>query len=181
MAVSTVTLYGCGKDSASEGESQAVALQGTTMNHDKRTALIEAIMAQYDAGAGDPVYPVVAIDAFFDGNEDSYSIAPNMVGYGHPGLEKFYGVLAEIRARENVQDVLVAILECPDRDDPEDADIWPSAECVYVLTSASASDVEHWAEPLKHSGVVEGWSGDQKPPAAPDVDPEKKVLAITWD
>lgn len=147
----------------------------------KREVLIGKIMEQYDAGIIEPVYPVVGLEEFFDGNEDKYSIAPNEVGYGHPGLAEFHKVLSEIRRRPDVQDVLVAIHECPEADEPADADIWPSAESVYVLTSATVDDLRAWTAPLKPTNVGEGWSGGERPPAAPKPKRGNKALFLIWD
>lgn len=47
----------------------------------KRENLIAKIYRQYEEGATDPVYPVVGLDEFFDGNTEEASIAPNRVGY----------------------------------------------------------------------------------------------------
>ncbi len=138
-------------------------------------------MKQYETGVIEPVYPVVGLDEFFDGNSDDYSIAPNDVGYGHPGLATFHAVLSEIRRKPEVQDVLIAILECPDADEPADAKMWPAAGFVYILTSAGEAEVEGWTASLKPAGVGEGWSGDIKPPAAPKLQNGNQVFGVAWD
>src|SRR5207247_1928777 len=119
----------------------------------KRNKLIAKIVAQYDAGAGAEVLPVVSLEDFFDGNWDEHSLAPNMVGYGRPPLRECYDILREIRGRPEVQDVLVAIHESPDADDPEDFEIWPDSDTVYVLTSATRENVAQWAGRLKPDDV----------------------------
>jgi hypothetical protein len=92
---------------------------------EKRNRLIAKIMAQYDMVSDPLVLPVVPLDDFFDGNWDEWSFAPNRVGYGLPPLTECYQILAEIRDRPDVQDVLIAIEESPYADEPEDFDIWP--------------------------------------------------------
>jgi hypothetical protein len=149
----------------------------------KRNKVIANIMAQYDAGAGGPVLPVVSVDDFFGGNWDEHSLAPNMVGYGRPPLHECYRLLCDIRDRPDVQDVLVAIHETPYPDEPEDYDIWPDSDTVYVLTSCNPEEVARWAEPLKPNDIGETWSCNtgNKPPAAPDLEPGMKVYALWWD
>ncbi len=149
----------------------------------KREELIAKIMAQYDADERPEVFPVVGVDEFFDGNEGQYSIAPNLVGSGHPGLLEFRRILAEIRSKSNVQDVLIAIHESPHADDPDDADIWPDSDTVYVLTSASPEELSSWAADLRFNEVGEGWSCRTgiKPFAAPELKPGMRVLTLWWD
>lgn len=144
------------------------------MPADKRIKLIRKIMRQYDAGAE---YPLVGVDEFFDGNGDLGSIAPNL-GDLHPGLETFWNVLRSIREREDVADVLVAIHECPEPDDDADADMWPYAENVHVITRASAADVEAWVGELKCDGVGDGWpyGEPEKPPKVPKDESGQQVV-----
>lgn len=149
----------------------------------KREDLIAKIMAQYDADERPEVLPVVGLGEFFDGNEDQYSIAPNTVNHGHPGSSEFRRILSEIRSKPNVQDVLIAIHECPYADDPEDADIWPDSDTVYVLTSATPEELAEWAADLNCNEIGEGWSCGTgiKPPAAPELQADMKVLVLWWD
>jgi len=149
----------------------------------KRKKLIEKITAQYDADDRSEVFPVVGLDEFFDGNWDVSSVAPNIVGYGHPGLAAFYRVLKEIRSKPNVQDVLMAIQECPYADEVYDADLWPTSDTIYVLTSATKEELAQWAAPLKFNEIGEGWSCGTgiKPASAPDLKEGMQVLALWWD
>ncbi len=149
----------------------------------KREDLITKIMAQYDADGRPEVLPVVGVDEFFDGNEDEYSIAPNIVGSGHTGLTEFRRILTEIRSRPDVQDVLIAIHESPYADDPDDADLWPDSDTVYVLTSATAEELANWASNLRFTDVGEGWSCGTgiKPCAAPEPEPGMRILTLWWD
>ncbi len=149
----------------------------------KRKRLIAKIIAQYDADDRPEVPPVVGIDEFFDGNWDVSSVAPNIVGYGHPGLSAFYRVLKEIRSKPNVQDVLMAIQECPFADEAYDADLWPTSDTIYVLTSATKEELAQWAASLKFNEIGEGWSCGTgiNPASAPDLKDGMRVLALWWD
>jgi hypothetical protein len=149
----------------------------------KREDLVAKIMAQYDADDRPEVLPVVGVNEFFDGNDDQYSIAPNIVGSGHPGLAEFHRILCDIRSKPNVQDVLIAIHESPYTDDPEDADIWPDSDTVYVLTSATPEQLAGWASALHCNEVGEGWSCGTgiRPSAAPELESGMRVLTLWWD
>lgn len=147
------------------------------MDKVKRDNLIAKIMRQYDEGVSPPV---IEIDDFFDGNWDDSSIAPNRVGYGHPGLKRFWDILRSVRDRENVDHVLVGIHECPEADEPLDADIWPSVENVYIYTTASPAEVSEWVAELHCDGVGEGWPYGVSA-AAPKPRPGYKVRTLFWD
>jgi hypothetical protein len=56
----------------------------------------------------DPPLPLVTLEDFFEGNNDTNSIAVTLLQ--HPGVDYFYRALKEIRARPDVQDVLMEIL-----------------------------------------------------------------------
>ena len=146
------------------------------MPADKRIKLMRKIMRQYDAGAE---YPLVGLDEFFEGNGDTGSIAPNL-SPEHPGIEKFWSILRSVRDRDDVADVLAAIHECPEPDDDADADVWPFAENVHVITSASAEEVEKWVADLKCDGVSDGWpyGEPEKPPKIPK---GHGVRTLFWD
>jgi hypothetical protein len=82
-----------------------------------------------------------------------------------------------------VQDVLVAIHECPETDEPLDDDIWPSSVTVYVISRASKEEVAKWASPLVADDIGDAWSCGTgiKPKAAPDLLPGMTVHALWWD
>jgi hypothetical protein len=144
---------------------------------EKRAALIEKIFAQYDAGND---IPLVELNDFFEGNNHEASIAPNLVGSGHLGLRRFREILTAVHARTDVDQVLIGIHECPEVDDARDAEVWPSAENVYIYTSAGAGEVEHWVAELKADGAIAGWPYG-KPNNAPECMPGHKVIALCWD
>jgi hypothetical protein len=140
-------------------------------------------MELYDAGAGDTIMPAVALDDFFDGNWDEDSLAPNSVGYGRPALCECYRILKEIRDRDDVQDVLVAIHETPYADEPLDFEIWPDSDTVYILTSCSRDEVVEWTKPLKPDDIGNDWLCDagKRPQGAPELRPGVKVHGLWWD
>jgi hypothetical protein len=140
----------------------------------QRQELVAKIKAQGRTGDDTP-FPVVSIEDFFTGNNDLGSIGCNLDD--HPGLQRFYDVLRIIRARPDVQDVLVTIDEC----DEDDETTWPFSERILVLTTASATDVAEWAEELQPTEVLDGGYVGGKPEAAPIPREGMKVLSLWWD
>ena len=119
----------------------------------------------------DNARPLVTLEEFFVGNEDPGSIGCNLVP--HPGVAEFFRVLRGIRERADVEDVLVGVSE--DMGD----DTWPFSDCVYVITSAAASDVESWVETLGPEPVV---ADDPEPPANLSTSrPGYRVITVWWD
>ena len=109
----------------------------------------------------DPL-PVVSLEDFFTANEDRYSIAANLEP--HPGLDFMRSALLAIRARPDVQEVLVEITDLSE--DGHSDEVWPYSGRVYILTSASEETAAEWNRQLMADGPVEGWAA-KAPPAAP--------------
>jgi hypothetical protein len=137
-----------------------------------REGLVVKIASQPFGGYQD-LLPVVSLEDFFEGNKDYGSIGCNLDE--HPGPSRFYSVLRSIRARPQVQDVLVSISEVP-----EDDESWPYSDRVYIFTSAAPEELRDWARELQPSEVEEGFIGGA-PPAAPALEPGMRVLALWWD
>jgi hypothetical protein len=137
----------------------------------KRVALVEHINATGLIPGGQPS-PVVTLEEFFDGNDDTGSIGCNLL---LPGPQFFYEILKSIRSRPDVQDVLVAISDLDVGDD-----FWPFSDRVYVLTSASAEDVARWAEALQPGAVEEGIT-DGKLDLAVELRPGYTCYRLWWD
>jgi hypothetical protein len=142
--------------------------------HGQLMALIRAQHAQSDKAP-----PVVPLDAYFDGNSDEESIAPNQWGYGRPPLAQLWERLRTIAQRPDVQVLLVGIHD-EWQELAEDFLDWPPAENVHIYTRASAQDAEQWIEGLEADGVVQGWPCGRHP-AAPEPLPGYAVLTVCWD
>ena len=141
------------------------------MDDQKRRKLVDRIAA---LNALPTTMPVVPLDAFFDGNDDLGSIGCNL-GDDHPGLDRFREVLAGVKKRRDVQDVLVGIFEAMEEDTS-----WPFSETVYVLTSASASAVQEWVAELQPDEVEEGFL-DGPPPGLPPLGDGMMPVRLWWD
>lgn len=133
--------------------------------------LLERIYEQEDQM--DNSLPVVPLELFFEENNDIGSIGCNLLD--HPGTEKFYSILKQIRNKTNVQDVLVEIMEYDEGDE-----IWPFSERVYILTDAEEDEVIKWGEEIKVSDVSEGYMYGQ-PKAVPKLREGYKVYSLWWD
>lgn len=126
----------------------------------------------YESGVGPE--PVVSLESFFEGNDDLGSIGCNLID--HPGVQRFFTVLRDVRERPEVTDVWVGINEMLGGDE------WPFSDHVYVVTSASADDVLRWTAALyPEPEVASGWWNDT-PPVKPIPAPEgMRVLTLWWD
>ena len=114
----------------------------------------------------------VGLEDFFIGNTDLGSIGANL-GHTQPPIQEFHRVLMQVRGRQDVQDVLVRI------SDHEGLE-WPFTDAVWVLTSASASEVREWVKPLLPDEVVSGWVYD-RPIDAPDLREGVSPVWVWWD
>ncbi len=150
------------------------------MPRDRRGHLLEKILMQ---GFRTPDWrhkvppPIVELEDFFEGNPCLHSIAPNLIE--HPGLQFFYERLKKIRARKDVQDVLMNIYDMDDIIDYK-PDAWPYTENAHILTSAPEQLVQTWAEELLADGAVEGWPYG-KSLFAPEPKPGFRWWSMCWD
>ncbi|MFG0275758.1 MAG: hypothetical protein ACF8QF_11955 [Phycisphaerales bacterium] len=119
----------------------------------------------------------LSLDEFFDGNGDDWSIAPNKVGHGHPGIDVFRRVLFAIRERPEVVDVRIGVHEWPHPDE----DDWIAAEQIFFWTrGVTADDILAWIQPLDPEGVSE--LGDLfRIRGGREPEPGVEVFWTTWD
>ena len=143
----------------------------------RRAALIRTLREQglpHEEGAsGGGPCPVVTLEEFFTGNNDYGSIGCNLSERENPeGPQGFYRVLKGIRARPEVQDVLVEVCEAEEE--------WPFSERVFVLAASTPAQVKEWMAPLYPDEVEEGYPFGV-PPAAPPLKPGHCVYSAWWD
>ncbi|WP_291581966.1 hypothetical protein [Clostridium sp. UBA6640] len=117
--------------------------------------------------------PIVSLEDFFEGNDDIGSIGCNILE--HPGIEKFYLILKEIRNKVNVQDVLVEIMEYDELDNT-----WPFSERIYILTKEEKSEISIWTKELQLDDIGEGYMYGE-PKAAPKLEEGCLVYSLWWD
>jgi hypothetical protein len=164
-------------------EATAEPLPEPSEPNPARDALWELIRTQL--AAAPELLPVVSFEAFFEGNDEEDSIAPNQVGSGRPPLAEMYATLKQIAARADVQAVLVSIhddsLYYLERGDTYGEPYgWPAAEHVILITTAAREEVERWVEDFGADSVDDGWPA-AKHPAAPVPAPGHRVYTVVWD
>ena len=141
----------------------------------QREELIETIDRQV---ARDNLYksgirPVVTLEDFFVDNEDVASIGCNLSD--HPGVQRFYQILSDVRARDDVFDVLVGITEIVDR---ESDGCWPFSDEIYVITTAAPEMVNSW---LKELQPDEAFPITPKRANLPESKAPYQTLVVWWD
>lgn len=117
---------------------------------------------------------LVSLEDFFNGNDDAGSIGCNLEPSGPEFFEK---PLFAIRAKPEVQDVLIAICGW----DEDDETAWPFSDRVYVLTSAAREEVELWFAPLQADEIEAGWVGGLANRTVPTLQNGTKVWSAWWD
>ena len=141
---------------------------------DHRRGLIEKIKS-IGAPRSDGPPPLVTLEDFFVGNEDYGSIGCNLSE--HPGPQFFFERLKEIRARGDVQDVLVEVQEVEE----DDESMWPFSDRVYVLSSAAREEVAEWVAALTPDEVEEGFAYGAPHASAPELRAGVKAYGVWWD
>ena len=131
-----------------------------------------SLRQKLDAQRGEELV-VLTLEEFFDGNRDVASIGCNLAE--PPSLADFRRVLTSIRARADVQDVLMCVSE-----DMGDED-WPFVDRVLVLTTAPVTDVAAWLAPLQADEpyLLETYPGPTR--FLPALRERHTVVAGWWD
>ncbi|WP_448132765.1 hypothetical protein [Stenotrophomonas rhizophila] len=123
--------------------------------------------------------PVVPLDAYFTGNDQEESIAPNQWEFGRPPIRELHARFQAIAARPDVQGVYVGLHQDWGMALEDDTD-WPAAENIHILTSADAPTVQSWLEGLESDGASAGWPYGQHA-AAPVPAEGFQVYSVFWD
>lgn len=139
------------------------------MDKAARGRLLAEISRQETSG-GEVAVP---LELFFDGNDDRGSIGCNL-GRDQPPISEFHRVLARLRAKPEVLDVLARIT------DVGDESTWPFTDTVYVISSLSQADVESALKDLRFDEVTCGWLYG-KPVAATEPAAGFSVYSVWWD
>jgi hypothetical protein len=134
-----------------------------------RDRLVEKITSQKLP----PGEVIVSLEDFFVGNSDRGSIGCNL-GDRQPAISEFYSTLRGLRAKSEVQDILVRIY------DYDNAPSWPYTDTVYIIASATLDQVQRWIAPLKPDEVHTGWMYGA-PPKAPSLGSGMVPYSVWWD
>lgn len=124
-------------------------------------------------------YPVVTLDDYFSENDDEESIAPNNWGYGRPSIKEIYSNFKKVEERSDVQGVYVGMhndwTESLDKDD-----LWPAAENIHIISSATQEEANKWIEGMKADGIGLGWPY-RKHKLSPEPPEGYVVYTVYWD
>ncbi|MBS0261731.1 MAG: hypothetical protein JSS02_07205 [Planctomycetes bacterium] len=119
---------------------------------------------------------------FFKGNTDEESIGVNLLPEQRLSLAEYRRILADVRARNDVQGVFLELTEIPDPDDEEDADLWPVACVAFIVTSAPLDEVSEWVEVFHPDDISEGWcveEGVATPISDSDLKPGMRPVRVS--
>jgi hypothetical protein len=135
------------------------------MNVDKRNQLVKQL-----SGEPDPL--LVAIETFFDGNDDLGSIGCNLID--HPGIETFRATFARLAQRPDIKAIYAQIAEV----DPGDGS-WPFSDTVFVVGYISQDELSTELAVLEPDEVAAG--EDFGIPSSILERHNAPVLAVWWD
>jgi hypothetical protein len=113
---------------------------------------------------------VVAIDRFFDGNDDLGSIGCNLMK--HPGLEAFRNAFAALLKRPDVKAIYAQITEL----DPGE-DSWPFTDTILVVGSIPADELQETLAALEPDEVGPGDPESLSPGIS---DEERRSTLVAW-
>jgi hypothetical protein len=136
--------------------------------------IINRINRHGDIRDPDAPRPLVALEEFFDGNNDYGSIGCNF-GPKQPSPHEFHELFLSIRNKPVVHDVRVHI---PDHEDPNR---WPSTEMVWNITSAGTEDVRQWfGGKYEADNLLRGFPDTVKLEKVP-IPAKMKAIGVWWD
>jgi hypothetical protein len=117
----------------------------------------------------------LSLEEFFTGNEDYGSIGCNLSD--HPGPQRFYDVLRELRDRKGVQDVVIQLHEY------EGDSSWPFSELVHVVTKFDPDTIRDWVAELQPDEVAYGPfdSSCGNPVGLPEPQSGYRIVTLWWD
>jgi hypothetical protein len=128
--------------------------------------------------------PTIDIRAFYDGNTDRGSLAPNIVdGEGGPTFETLRDTLLGLAARDDVAAVGVEVHELPNPEVDDDNDMWIHGERVFLWTTQRAPAVKKALAAIRPTAVSRERIAAVTPPASAATPLPKGTFlyAIVWD
>jgi hypothetical protein len=134
------------------------------MDQSKRDRLVAALTSG-------PQSQLVAIETFFDGNDDVGSIGCNLMQ--HPGMEVFRSTFERIAKRPDVEAIYAQIAEV----DPGEGS-WPFADTIFVVGSIPVGELASELSALEPDEV--GPAVDVGIPSALEAS-SSPVLVAWWD
>lgn len=149
-----------------------------TIDQAKKVALIRKIRrVQSQTHRGKEKEIVISLEDYFDGDNSEHCpiLANTGISLSAPALHDF---LAKVAAKPDVSNVLIRFY------DYEDAlnfdNMWINSDTVFVSTTASATEVEKWFEPLEPTSV-QGESNLADFANLPSIPDGHALFAVWWD
>jgi hypothetical protein len=135
------------------------------MDQAKRGRLVAALTSESGG-------QLVAIETFFDGNDDLGSIGCNLVP--HPGVEVFRSTFERLANRPGVEAIYAQIAEV----DPGE-DCWPFTDTVLVVGAIPVEELASELTALEPDEV--GSATDFEIPRELEAKHSSPVLVVWWD
>ena len=123
------------------------------MDKEARKRLIDKALAIFDTNT----LAAVPMVEFFMGNTDDWSFGRHIQTSRDIPITEYAEVFRSVRARLDVHEIYVKLHEIPDDSDPQEREMWPSGFVVFVITSASETEVECWLRQLEPRYIDAGW------------------------
>lgn len=124
------------------------------MDVEARQRLIQKALAMFNEGA---TLVAVPMEEFFTGNTDDGSFGRHMQTSRDIPIAEYAQGFRSIRARPQVQEIYVQVHEVPDDTDPVERTLWPSAFVIFIITTATDTEIEHWLRPLEPRYIDSVW------------------------
>jgi len=112
---------------------------------------------------------VLDLKSYFEENKDPHSIGVNLGP--HPGLEKFYSILKEIKSSPKTENIWVRIADVDDEE-------WFYSDAIYIIGDWTIPELKDKLEELSPDEIYLGWMYNK--PEHIDYH-EGKVHSIWWD
>ena len=162
-------------NSSSEKADQDRQLYSDISSKEARNRLLTRINRNGDINDSNVPRPLVTLEEFFKGNNDYGSIGYNFYP-DQPDPADFFRLFKTIRNKSEVVDVLV---EVKDIEDPEG---WPSADTIWIITSASVDDVGKWlGQRFRADDILIGFSNVSYKIENYKVPGGMEALGVWWD
>ncbi len=110
------------------------------MDLDARKRLLEKALAMI----ADNMLVAAPMEKFFNGNTDDGAFGRRMQTSREIAVAEYAEGLRAVRTRPEVHEVYVELREIPDDSEAEEQQMWPSGFVLFVITSATAAEVESW-------------------------------------
>jgi hypothetical protein len=136
--------------------------------------LVERINQNGDLRDQEIPRPLVTLEDFFEGNNDSGSIGYNL--NPPPSPQEFYDLFRSIREKSEVYDVRVMV------NGQEEPNSWPWSDTIWLVTSAKPDRVKDWlGEHFQADDLVIGFELDNRKLEEYQLPEGMNAIGVWWD